>query len=158
MLPGSLQHVVVRCGLVFVIVRFAIILPHWVIFKLIPHQDAPQIRMALEPNAVKIGNFPLLKFCAAPDWCERRQPRSGCAISSTHSNNYRSMFLPDRVQMIDRFEIAGNFLLLCYFLFLFLSLYNPFHLHFFFHYAIEPIDTGCIVAEAETQCRIVPQK
>src|SRR6266513_3359641 len=158
MLFCSLQHIVVRSRLVFVIVWFTIILPHWVIFELITHQDATHIVMALKPNTVKIENFALLKFCTAPDWCERRQPRSGCAISSTHSNNYRSMFLRDRIQVINRFEIAWDFLLLGFLHFRFRSLYNLFHLHLFCHDAVEPIDTSCVGAEIETQCQIVAQK
>src|SRR5437879_5575672 len=136
-----LQHIVVRSRLVFVIVWFTIILPHWVIFELIPHQDAPHIGMALKPNTVKIENFALLKFCTAPDWCERRQPRSGCAISSTHSNNYRSMFLRDRIQVIHHFEIASDFLLLSFLHFLFRSLYNLSDLHFFCLHLIQPLET-----------------
>src|SRR5439155_13324782 len=66
MLLCPLQDVVVRRRLVFVIVRLTIILPHRVIFELIPHQDTPQIGMTVEPNAVKIENLALLKFRAAP--------------------------------------------------------------------------------------------
>ncbi len=67
MLFRLLQHIFVRRRLVFVIVRLTIILPHRVIFELVPHQDAAQIGMAFELNTVKIKNFPLLKFRAAPD-------------------------------------------------------------------------------------------
>src|SRR5947207_564654 len=100
-------------------VWFTIILPHWVIFELIPHQDAPHIGMTVEANAVQIEDFSLLKFCAAPNGSERRQPRFSCAISSAHSNNHRPMFLRDRVEVINGFEITENCLLLGFFHFLF---------------------------------------
>src|ERR1700745_3512886 len=130
MLFCFLQHIVVRSRLVFVIVWFTIILAHWVIFELIPHQDAPHIGMIVEANAVQIEDFSLLKFCTAPDWRERRQPRFGRAMSSAHSNDYRPMFMRYRIQVINRFEIAWDFLLLGFLHFLFSSLYNLFHLHF----------------------------
>jgi hypothetical protein len=76
MLLRFLQHFVVRRRLVFVIVRLAIIFPHRVIFELIPHQDAAQIGMTVEANAVEIENFALLKFRAPPDRRERRQMRA----------------------------------------------------------------------------------
>src|SRR5438445_5076761 len=59
-----LEHVVMRSRLVFVIVRFAIIFAHRVIDKFIPHQNPPQIRVAIEVNTVEIKDFPLLKFRA----------------------------------------------------------------------------------------------
>ena len=52
-----------------------VILAHRMIFELVPHQDAPQIGMAVETNAVEIENFALLKFGAAPNRRERRQTR-----------------------------------------------------------------------------------
>ena len=67
MLFCSLKHIVVRRRLVFVIVGFAIIFAHRMIDKLVPHQNAPQIWMAVEADAVKIKNLSLLKFRAAPD-------------------------------------------------------------------------------------------
>src|SRR6266705_2964263 len=60
MLLRLLEHVIVRSRLVFVIVRFAIIFAHRVIDKFIPHQNAPQIGMAIEANTIEVENFPLL--------------------------------------------------------------------------------------------------
>src|SRR6266446_3013190 len=65
MLLRLLEHVVVRSRFVFVIVRLVIIFAHRVIDKFIPHQNPPQIRMAIETHAVEIENFPLLEFRAA---------------------------------------------------------------------------------------------
>ena len=67
MLFCALEHIVVRCRLVFVIVGLAIIFAHRMINKFIPHQNAPQIRMAVEAHAIKIKNFAFLKFRAPPD-------------------------------------------------------------------------------------------
>ena len=60
----ALEHFVVRRRLVFVIVRLDVILAHRMIGKLIPHQDAAQIGMAVEMNAVEIEDLALLKFRA----------------------------------------------------------------------------------------------
>ena len=51
MLFRFLQHLVMRRGFPFVIVRLTVILPHRMILKLVPHQDSSQIRMTLEANA-----------------------------------------------------------------------------------------------------------
>src|SRR5439155_13058522 len=64
MLFRSFQNVVMWRRLVLVIVWFAIILPHRIILELVPHQNASQIRVAIEPNPVEIEDFPLLKFSA----------------------------------------------------------------------------------------------
>ena len=81
MLFRFLQHIVVRRRFLFVIVGLTIIFPHRMIFKFIPHQNPPQIGMAVEVNAVQIENFALLKFRAPPDRRERWQARSLCAIT-----------------------------------------------------------------------------
>src|SRR6266480_3387141 len=57
MLFRSLQHVVMRRWFVFIIVGLAIIFAHRVIDKFVPHQNASQIRVAVEPNTIKIKNF-----------------------------------------------------------------------------------------------------
>src|SRR5262249_20073738 len=62
-----LQHRIVRCWLVFVIIRLPVVFAHRMIFELVPHQDPAQIGVAIEMNAVKIENLALLKFCAPPD-------------------------------------------------------------------------------------------
>src|ERR1043166_7205612 len=72
MLAGLFQHLIVGRRFVFVIVRFAIIFAHWIILEFIPHQNPPEIGMAVEANSIKIENFALLKFGAAPDGSERR--------------------------------------------------------------------------------------
>ena len=64
------QNVVVRRWFVFVIVRFAIVFAHREIGEFIPHQDATQIGMAVEVDAVQIVDLAFLKFRAAPDRSE----------------------------------------------------------------------------------------
>src|SRR5207245_7340025 len=90
-LPCFFEHVVVRRWLVFVIVRFAIIFAHRMIDKLVPHQDASQIRMAIKANAVEVKNLSLLKFRTAPGGSERRQPRRAlCTVCRAHTNHHRT--------------------------------------------------------------------
>ena len=158
MLFRLLQHVVVRRRFVFVIVRLAIILAHRIILELVPHQNAPQIRMAVEANAVEIENLALLKFRAPPDRRERRQTRALRAIGRAHANDHRPVFQRHRVEVIDRFEIAGKEFLLRFFDFLFHALDDLLHLHFLRHRAIEPIDAGHVRAVIEAQRRIVAQE
>ena len=68
---GLLQHIVMRCGFVFVVLRLHVILAHGKILEAIPHQDAAQIRVAFKHNAEQVKDFSLLKFATAPDRCER---------------------------------------------------------------------------------------
>ena len=70
---GFLQHFVVRRGFVFVIVRLDVILAHGMGRELVPHQDAAQVGMTIEYDAVEIENLALLEFAAAPYRCERGQ-------------------------------------------------------------------------------------
>jgi hypothetical protein len=66
--------------------------------------------MAIEMNSVEIENLALLKFSAPPDRRKRWQARAVRAIRRAHPNNHRAMFVRHRVEVINRFEIAGNFL------------------------------------------------
>src|ERR1700750_1630725 len=68
MLLRALQNFVVRRRLVFVIVRLPVIFSHREIFEFVPHQDAAQIGVTVEPDSVEIENFALLEFGAPPDW------------------------------------------------------------------------------------------
>ena len=106
-----LQHIVVRSWLVFVIVRFSIILAHRMIFELVPHQNPAQIGMAVEPDSVQIENLTLLKFCTPPGRRERGQASILCTVCGLHSNDDRSVFVRHRVEVINSFKEAGNFFL-----------------------------------------------
>lgn len=66
------EHFVVCGRLVLVIVWLHVILPHRKIFKLIPHQDAPQVRVAFKNDAEQVEGLPLLKLRASPYRRERR--------------------------------------------------------------------------------------
>src|ERR1700682_4650428 len=97
--------------------------------------------MILEANTVEIKNLPLLKFSAPIDGRERWQTRPICAIMCPHSNNHGSMFVRYRIEVIDRFEVTGKKLLLCFFDFLFFSFYDLLYLHFLRHFSIQPVHT-----------------
>ena len=128
------------------------------IFELVPHQNPSQIGMAFEVNAIKIKNFALLKFRAAPDRRERRQPRALSSISGAHSNDHRSMFVGYRIKVINRLEIARNFLLGRLINFFLHALDDCFYFYRFLHDPIEPIDARDIGTKIEPQGRIDAQK
>ena len=58
----AFQHFIVRRRLVFVIVGLDVILAHGVVLELVPHQNAAQVGMAVEDDAVEIEDLALLKF------------------------------------------------------------------------------------------------
>src|ERR1035441_4773226 len=62
MLVGSLQHVVMRGRLVFVIIRVHVIPAHRMVLEIVPHQQAPQIGMPVEHDSEEIEYLPLLQF------------------------------------------------------------------------------------------------
>src|SRR4030095_1789575 len=103
--------------------------------------------MAFEANTVKIENLALLKFRAAPDRRERWQTRARPAIIRAHSNNHRPMFMRHGVQMIDRFEITGNFLLGRFDDLLFLAVDELLYFRRLFRDAIQPIDSRDVGAK-----------
>src|SRR5207248_7728575 len=112
----------------------------------------------IKMNTVEIEYSPLLKFRAPPDRGQRWQLRFRGAIGRAHPNNHRSMFPCDRIQMIDGFEVTGNYLLAYLIDFLFNPIDSLLHLHCLLDCPIEPIDAGNIRAKIESQLRIVPQK
>src|ERR1035437_3542936 len=75
MRPRLFQHVIVRCRLVLVIIRFHVVLAHREIPVAVPHQDAPQIGVPIEGDAVEVVSLALLKLGAAPNGRERRHAR-----------------------------------------------------------------------------------
>ena len=64
----------------------------------------------------------------------------------------------DRVEVINRFQITGDFFFARLFLFLFLSLYYLFHFHFRFHRAIKPIHSGRVRTKIEPQCEVIAKE
>ena len=114
--------------------------------------------MAVEMNAVEIEDFALLKFGAAPDRRERRQMRSVGAICRAQPKDHRPVLLRHRIEVIDRFEIAGEKFLLRFLDFLLLAFHELLHLHLLRHRAIEPIHAGHVGAVIEAQRRIVAQE
>src|ERR1051325_7378310 len=85
------QHVVVRRWLVFVIVRLDVILAHREILETIPHEDAPQVGMAVEDDAVKVECLTLLKFRAAPERRERWHMNLVSAVRGAKAHNNRAV-------------------------------------------------------------------
>src|SRR6266446_6312473 len=114
--------------------------------------------MAFKANAVKIEDLALLKLGTAPDRRERWQVGTVCAISRVHANDYRAVFMGHRIKVINRLQVAGNFLLsglddLC-----FLTIDELLYLRCFLHDTIEPIDTRHIGAKIQAQRGIDAQK
>src|SRR5579859_1467086 len=107
MLPGPFENFVMRRRLVFVVVRLNVILAHRMVDETVPHQDTPQIRVAVEDDTVKIVNFTLLKLGAAPDRRERRNLILCGAVASAESHDDGAMLQMHRVKMIDHLEISG---------------------------------------------------
>src|ERR1035438_6382177 len=111
MLVGSLQYVVVRGRLVFVIVRVHVIPAHRIVLEIVPHQQAPQIGMPVEDDSEEIENLPLLQFGAAPHRRKRGQMDAVGAVPRTHAQRQRAELLTHGEEVIDDFEAAGNHLL-----------------------------------------------
>ena len=158
MLLGAFQDFIVRGRFPFEIVRRNVILAHRMIFEFVPHQNPPQIGMPVEMDAVEIEDFALLKFGAAPHRGERWQMRPIYAIRRPHSNNERTVFEFHRVEVINRLEISGNFLLAGLVDFFFNAVDDLFHLGRFLHRSIQPIDAGDIRAKIKTQGRMIAKK
>src|SRR6266853_596720 len=57
---GLLQDFIMRGRLVFVIVRLDVVFAHGMVFEFVPHQDAAQIRVAVEPDTEQVVDFALL--------------------------------------------------------------------------------------------------
>ena len=100
--------------------------------------------MTVETDSVEIENFAFLKLRAAPDQRERWQSRTGFAIRRPHANDHWPVLVRDRIKVIDRFEIAGNFFFGRLIDFFLIPFHDRFYLHCFLYDAIEPIDPGNI--------------
>src|SRR5262252_1828145 len=98
--------------------------------------------MTFEANAVKIEDLALLKLGAAPDRRQRWQLGTVCAIACAHPNDYRAVFMRNRIKMINRLEIVGDFLLSGLDDLFFLTIDKLLYLCYLLHDAIEPIHTG----------------
>ena len=101
------------------------------VLKTIPHQDAAQIGMPVEDDTVKIEDFALLKFRAAPDRRERRQMDLVGAIFGAHTKNDGAVFFLHGEEVIDDFEMADGMDPPDLFNLLFHAIHNLFTFHFF---------------------------
>ena len=153
------QHIVVWGRLVFVIVRFAIILPHRVILEFVPHQNASEIGMAVEVQFRRDRKFP------APEIPRSATSASAMAIACfrgaigrAHPDDYRSMSSGDGIQMVNRFEITARITSSLVLIVFFNTIDNLLHLHRLFDCPIEPIDPSYIGTKIQSQLRIRPAK
>ena len=89
---GLFEHLVVSCRLVFVIVRLDVVLPHWVIFKTFPHQDAAEIGMTVEDDSIQIIDLAFLKFRSPPDRGQRGQMVLFGPVASSQAQNDWAVF------------------------------------------------------------------
>ena len=102
MLLTALQHSVVGCRFVFVVVGLNKIFSHGMPFEIIPHHDAPHVGVPLKDNAKQIKDFSLLKFRTAPNRRRRRQGRHRFAIGSPKTKDEGAHALVDGIKVVDR--------------------------------------------------------
>src|SRR5215469_7884276 len=114
--------------------------------------------MTVEPNTVEIEDLALLKLRTAPDRRERWQMITVSAVVCAHANDYRAVFMGDRIKVINSLEIPWNFLFSGLNDLLFLTIDDLLYLCCLLHNAIEPIDTGDIGAKVQTQRGIDAQE
>src|SRR5215467_14364002 len=107
--------------------------------------------MTVEPNAVEIEDLALLKLGTAPDGRERWQVIAVSAVVCPHANDYRAVFMGDRIKVINSLEIPWNFLFSGLDDLLFLTIDHFFCLRCFLHNAIWPIDAGDIGAKIQAK-------
>jgi len=81
-----------------------------------------------------------------------------CAIGRAHSDYDGTVFVRNRVKVIDRFEITGNFFLGCFIDIFLHAVEHLLHFHSLLCRALEPIDSGRIRTKIESQRRIIAQK
>ena len=93
----------------FVVGGRDVVFAHGVVGELVPHEDAAQIGMAVEDDAVEVEGLALLKLRAAPDRGERGNMDLVGAVLGAQAQNYRAVLLLHREQVVDGFEIAGDF-------------------------------------------------
>ena len=85
----AVQHVAVRRGLPLVVVGLDVVLAHRMILELVPHQDAAQVGVALEDDAVEVEHLALLELARAPDRRERRQRDLVGAVAGAQPEDHR---------------------------------------------------------------------
>lgn len=108
MLLRPFQNFVVRRRLIFIVVRLDVIFAHRMILKIVPHENAAQIGVAVEDDAVKVENFALLKLAAAPDGRERGDVIFVRAIRRALAEDDRPVLQRHRIKVIDGFETARD--------------------------------------------------
>ena len=64
-------------GFVFVVVGGGVVFAHGMVLELVPHEDAPEVGVAMEADAVEVENLAFLEFGGAPDGGERGERGEG---------------------------------------------------------------------------------
>ena len=85
------EHLVVGGRFVLVVVGLDVVAAHGVVGELGPHQQAAQVGVAVEDNAVEVENLALLKLGAAPDGRQRRQTDASGAVLGAHPQDHRAV-------------------------------------------------------------------
>src|ERR1017187_9707835 len=142
MLVGSLQYVVVRGWLVFVVVRVHVIPAHGMVLELVPHQQAPQIGVTIEDDSEEIEYLTLLQFGAAPDRRKRGQMDAVGAVPRAQAQRQRAELITHGEEVIDHFKAAGNHRLADFIDLSLHAVHNLLYLHFFGELFGRPIDAG----------------
>src|SRR5687767_8389780 len=154
---GLFQYIIMRSGLVFVIVRLHVVFAHWMILKALPHQQAAESGMPIENNALEIENLTFLKLRAAPNVSERRYVHFVAAILRTQANDERAMFQLHRIEMINRFEKAGDLLVRGFLDFLLHTIHELLDLSFDLLNTVGPINACDIRDVIEPEFRAIAQ-
>ncbi len=138
-------------GLVLVVVGVDVVAAHGVVDELVPHEEAAEVGVAVEVDAVEVEDLALLKFGAAPDGGEGGEMRVGVAVCGAEAEGEWAVVEFVRVEVVDDFEVAGGDGLLDLFDFLFcaVDLFEDFD--FGGDFFGGPVDAGYVGAEVEAE-------
>ena len=100
------KDVAVGRGLPLVVLGLHVVLAHRVVLEPVPHEDAAQVGVAREDDAVKVEDLALLEFAGAPDRRERRQRDPVGAVLRAHADDDRAVPELHRIEVVDDLEIA----------------------------------------------------
>src|SRR5204863_2880821 len=138
-------------GLIFVVIRFDVILPHWIVLEAVPHQDTSLVGVPLEIDAVEVEYFAFLKFAATPDRGKRGHRHSIGTVGGALPENDVPVFLLHGLQMINHFEEPGYLSFGGLLHFLFHAVDDLFDLRFDFLHAVWPIHARDVGSVVQTQ-------
>ena len=96
-----------RGGLVLVVVGLDVVAAHGMILKLVPHQDAAQVGVAVEDDAVEVEDLALLELGPAPDGVSEGRWTPVGAVRGAHAQDHGAVLQLHREEVVDGFEVAG---------------------------------------------------